>query len=56
MSEKEIEVLIDLIDREINNYISVKNRVNKKEDWEKRIIFLEDIREKLKTKIEYEKG
>jgi hypothetical protein len=53
MNEKEIKILLDLIDREIVNLNSVKSRVNKKSHWEEQILFLEELKEKLKTKIEY---
>jgi hypothetical protein len=53
MKEEELKILFDLIDREIDNFISVRDRVNKKEYWEEKIHSLEDIKEKLKTKIEY---
>lgn len=53
MNEKEIKILLDLIDREIDNLNSVKSRVNKKSHWEEQILFLEELKEKLKTKIEY---
>lgn len=41
MNEKEIKILLDLIDREIDNLNSVKSRVNKKSHWEEQILFLE---------------
>lgn len=53
MNEKEIKILLELIGREINNLNSVKSRVNKKSHWEIEILFLEELKEKLKTKIEY---
>lgn len=54
MKEIELNIVIELIDREIENFISVRDRVNKKDDWQEKIDDLENIREKLKTKIEYE--
>jgi hypothetical protein len=53
MNEKELKILLELIDREINNLNSVKDRVNKKTHWEEQIVFLDELKEKLKTKIEY---
>lgn len=54
MDEKELNIIIELINREIQNYTTVKDRVNSfKTNWQKKIDVLVDIREKLKTKINY---
>lgn len=52
MNNKEFKILCELIDIEIATLVDVKERVNKKHYWEKRILELEEIKEKLKTKID----
>lgn len=52
MNNREFKIVCDLIEREIGVLVDVKERVNKKVYWEERIKELEDIIEKLKTKIE----
>jgi len=52
MNNREFKIVCDLIEREIGVLVDVKGRVNKKVYWEERIKELEDIIEKLKTKIE----
>jgi len=53
MDDKEFKIVSELIEREIDVLIGVKERVNKKEYWVERISELEEIKEKLKTKIEF---
>jgi len=52
MNNREFKIVCELIEREIGALVDVRERVNKKVYWEERIKELEDIIEKLKTKIE----
>jgi hypothetical protein len=52
MNNEEFKIVCELIEREIDVFVRVKERVNKKDHWVERIKVLEEIKEKLKTKIE----
>lgn len=53
MNYQQLSYLKDLIDREIENFKSVKDRVNKKEDWDLKIADLVALKKDLEQLFVY---
>jgi hypothetical protein len=47
MDKEEIEVLNELLDREVSNLVNVSNRVRNNGSFKKKIVFLLGIKKKL---------